>query len=104
MTTAAPDRLLPEQWPLHRVAKELGKATHVLVTASRQGTFPHVVKVGSVWYVNAAECSAWFDRQHATSSVTSLQRDRIRLAGRGEAERLLPRLPRQPRAHTASSS
>lgn len=104
MTDVDSTRLLPEQWPLHRIAKELGKATHVLVAASRHGKFPHVVMVGNVWYVNAAECVAWFERQHAPSSVTQAQRDRIRQAGRGEVVPP-PRRPQiQPRASSASLS
>lgn len=101
MTTT---NLLPELWPLHRLAKELGKATHVLVSASRAGQFPPIVRVGAVWFVKAELVRAWFDSQHAASTVTSQQRDRIRQAGQAVAGQP-PRSPRrQPRARTESSS
>lgn len=96
--------LLPELWPLHQVAKELGKATHVLVSASRDGTFPPLSRVGAVWYVKADLVREWFDRQHAVGSVTPEQRDRIRKAGRSGADAPRARRQRQPRASTASSS
>lgn len=90
--------------PLHVVAKQLKKATHVLVSASRLGHFPPVVKVGHVWYVSADAVAAWFARQHATNDATEGQRDRIRQAGRGIGGPR-PRRPRSlPRASTAPSS
>lgn len=98
------DRLLPEMWPVHRIAKELGKAGHVLVTASRNGTFPPVVRVGALWFVKADHVREWFDKQHATGSVTPEQRDRIRQAGRAVAGSPPSPRPRQPRARTATSS
>lgn len=102
--TGDPSRLLPELWPLHRVAKELGKATHVLVAASRAGQFPPVVKIGAVWHVRAELMTAWVNRQHATASVTAEQRERIRAAGRTGAAERPSRRRRQPRARSASSS
>ena len=96
--------LLPELWPLHKLAKELGKATHVLVSASRAGTFPPVVRVGAVWFVKADLVRAWFDGQHAAVSVTPAQQDRIRQAGQAEAGALPSRRPRQLRGRSAASS
>ena len=103
-TTDPPERLLPELWPLHRIAKELGKATHVLVSASREGRFPPVIQIGAVWHVRADLMTEWVYRQHATSTVTPEQRDRIREAGRSAEGAPPSRRRRQPRARTASSS
>lgn len=102
--TSTETRLLPELWPLHRVAKELGKATHVLVDASRRGEFAPVIRVGAVWFVRADACREWFERQHAVATVTSGQRERIRQAGRAEGARQPSPRPRQPRGHTEASS
>ncbi|MEO6593712.1 MAG: hypothetical protein ABIP94_03045 [Planctomycetota bacterium] len=79
--TAELPRLLPEMWPLHRVAKELGKATHVLVAASARGKFPPIVQVGAVWFVHAAAVREWVNRNHAVP-ISQGQRERIRRAGR----------------------
>ena len=95
--------LLPEMWPLHKIAKELGKASHVLVTASRAGTFPPVVRVGALWFVQAEACRAWFDRQHAGEDPSSRDLDRIRAAGRAAAGSPRRRLPDQPARHRSSS-
>lgn len=104
MTDAEP-RILPEMVPLHRVAKELGKATSVLVAASREGRFCPLVRVGAVWFVKLDEVKAWFDRQHAKSvQVTPADRERIRQAGRAEATGSPARRRHQPRARTAASS
>lgn len=100
-----PERLLPEMWPVARVARELGKASHVLVDASRRGEFPPVVRVGGCWYVRADACRDWFDRQHA-ESLSEAQLAQIRQAGRDPqaAEARRPaRRPDQPRARTAGS-
>lgn len=98
------DRLLPELWPLHRVAKELGKATHVLVAASREGRFPPVVQIGALWHVRADLMTAWVNGQHAGAGVSPEQRARIREAGRSAAgEQPSPRR-RRLRARSASSS
>ena len=96
-------RLLPELWPLHQIAKELGKASHVLVSASQAGTFPPVIRIGALWFVKAELMREWIDRQHAASIVTPEQRDRIRAAGDVAAQLPAPR-PRQPRARSAASS
>lgn len=74
--------LLPEMWPLSKVAKELGKASHVLVDASRRGQFPPLVRVGSCWFVKADACREWFDRQHVAEGFTESQLEQIRHAGR----------------------
>lgn len=95
--------LLPEMWPLHKVAKELGKASHVLVTAARNGTFPPVVKVGAVWFVEAEKCRDWFSRNHAADDVSPADRDRIRQAGRAASGQPPARRLRQPRGHTSRS-
>ena len=97
------ERLLPELWPLHQIAKELGKASHVLVDASRAGTFPPLVRVGALWFVKAELMREWIDRQHAAVTVTPGQRDRIRAAGVA-AGQPPARRPRQPRARSAASS
>ena len=96
-------RLLPELWPLHQIAKELGKASHVLVDASRTGTFPPVIRIGALWFVKADLMREWVDRQHAAATVTPEQRDRIRAAG-AAASPPPARRPRQPRARSAASS
>jgi len=75
------ERLLPELWPLHRVAKELGKASHVLVTAAQDGRFPPVYRVGALWFVRADDVRDWFSRNHATKA-SEAELDRIRAAGR----------------------
>jgi len=98
------DELLPELWPLHRIAKELGKATHVLVAASKAGTFPAIVRVGAVWFVKAELVRSWFNFQHAKPKVTPAQMERIRQAGRAARAGSPSRRPRQPRARTAASS
>jgi hypothetical protein len=90
--------------PLHRVAKQLGKATHVLVDASRRGEFPHVVKVGAVWYVSHDAVLVWFGKQHAHGTVSPAQQDRIRQAGRDAGAQPRPRPQSRLRAGTASSS
>lgn len=61
--------LIPEMLPLHRVAGELNKATHILVAASRRGEFVPLVRVGSQWYVRADEVREWFasDHEHGPS-------------------------------------
>lgn len=97
------ERLLPETWPLHRIAQELGKSSNVLVDASRRGTFPALVKIGALWYVKADDMRAWFAKQHATSA-TPAQLERIRQAGRAATARQPKRRPRQPRARNAASS
>ena len=97
--------LLPEMWPLHQIAKELGKASHVLVSASRNGTFPPVVKVGALWFVEAEKVRAWFGRNHANeNAATPADRDRIRKAGRAAAAKQPERRPRQPRGRSGASS
>lgn len=93
--------LLPELWPLHRVAKELGKASHVLVTASRNGTFPPVFRVGALWFVKADDVRAWFSRNHAEAPATA-DIERVRQAGRAVAARQPRRRPAQPRADTGA--
>lgn len=75
------ERLLPEMWPLHRVAKELDKASHVLVSASRNGTFPPIVRVGALWFVKADDVREWFSRNHAKVAPTA-DYERVRQAGR----------------------
>lgn len=78
-------RVIPEVVPLHQVAKELGKSTHVLVSASSAGTFCPVVKVGAVWYVRTDLLREWFDRQHAVSQSTPESRQWMRRAAGGGA-------------------
>lgn len=78
------DRLLPELWPLHRVARELGKATHVLVDASRRGDFCPIHKVGAVWFVRADAVREWFSRNHA-AGATAAELTAMRQAARGVA-------------------
>lgn len=95
---------IPPMVPLHEVAKELGKVTHVLVTAARAGQFPPLVKVGAVWYVRKDQLDQWFQRNHATGGITPAQLERIRQAGRAVGAKPRARLRRQPRARTASSS
>lgn len=98
-------RVLPEMVELHRVAKELRKASHVLVDASARGQFPPVVKVGAVWYVDRAKLADWFSRNHATlgDDVSPLELDRIRAAGQaGVSAPLAPR-QRQPRGRKGAS-
>ena len=95
--------LLPEMWPLHRIAKELGKASHVLVAASRSGTFPPVIRVGALWFVKAEEVRAWFDKNHAVDVASPATLDRVKAAGRASASSQRRRLPAQLRAHSASS-
>lgn len=102
MSTVA--NLLPELWPLHRIAKELGKATHVLVDASSRGEFPPLVRIGAVWHVKADLMREWVDRNHAATTVTPAQIDQIRQAGRAEAAPQPSPRPRQPRARSAASS
>lgn len=77
--------LLPEMWPLAKVAKELGKASHVLVDASRRGEFPPLVRVGATWYVKADACREWFERQHVDPGLTPAQLEQVRHAGRAIA-------------------
>lgn len=96
--------LLPEMWPLHKLAKELGKASHVLVTASRNGAFPPVVKVGALWFVEAEKVRDWFSRNHAADESSPADRDRIRQAGRAAGGSQPARRPRQPRARNGASS
>lgn len=98
------ERLLPEVWPLHQVAKELGKATHVLVEASSAGTFPPVFRIGAVWHVRAELMRAWINSQQAPAPATAEQRERVRAAGQGEVSQPRARRRVQPRAHTAASS
>jgi hypothetical protein len=100
----ATDRLLPELWPLHRIAKELGKSTHVLVDASTRGEFPSLVRFGAVWHVRADLMREWCDRQHAPAALTPGQIDQIRQAAQGEEAPPPSRRPRQPRARNAASS
>lgn len=89
--------ILPTLIPLRRVAKELGKSTHVLVSASAAGTFPPVVCVGAMWFVKAALLHEWFDQQHA-ESVTPAHLERMRQAARDEAGAPLSPRPPRPRA------
>jgi hypothetical protein len=98
------DNLLPELWPLHRIAKQLGKATHVLVDASRRGEFPGIIRFGAVWYVKADSMRAWIEKNHAATTVTPAQIDQIRQAGRAAAAPQPSPRPRQPRARSAASS
>lgn len=87
MSRTITDRLLPESWPLHRIGKELGKATHVLVSASAAGKFPPVFPIGVVWHVRADLMLEWVNRQHAgDGALTPAQLDRIRQAGRNPAK------------------
>lgn len=99
-------RVLPEMVELHRIAKELRKASHVLVDASARGQFPPVVKVGAVWYVDRAKLADWFGRNHATlgDDVTPLELDRIRAAGQAGASALPAPRQRQPRGRKGASS
>lgn len=95
---------LPPMVPLHEVAKELGKQTNVLVSASRRGEFCPIVRVGAVWYVRRDLLNEWFNRQHAVSLSTPESRRWLRSqAGSAAAEPPSPRPP-QPRARSASSS
>ena len=95
------DRVIPEMVPLHRVAKELDKATHVLVSASRSGTFCPIVKVGAVWFVRRDELDSWFGRQHAVSPEPGAMSRR--LAAVADAQQP-PAQPAQTRGRSASSS
>ena len=98
------ERLLPELWPLHRVAAELGRSTYNLVDASRRGNFPPVHQVGRTWFVKADAVRDWFATNHAALRVTPEQRDRIRAAGRAEGARLPARRQPRLRARSAASS
>lgn len=60
-------RLLPEQWRLSIVARELRVHAHTLVEASRDGRFPPLVRVGRCWFVDAAAVRDWFSRQHVVT-------------------------------------
>lgn len=96
--------LLPTMVPLHRVAKELGKATHVLVSASRAGTFAPLVKVGALWFVRQDELDAWFNRNHAAPTLTTDQLARIDSVARSEDPAPQQSRPRRPRARSEASS
>lgn len=95
---------LPPMVPLHEVAAELRKATHVLVSAAGRGEFAPVQRIGAVWYVRKDRLDEWFSRNHAEPCVTPAQKRRVRRAGRSEVAAQPSPLPLQPRAHTASSS
>lgn len=81
MTKPKEGLLLPEIWPLHKVAKELGKATHVLVSASAEGAFPPVFRIGAVWHVQAELVREWIEKNQAPPPKP-LNRIRVRDAGR----------------------
>lgn len=95
---------LPPVIPLHEVARELRKSTHVLVSASSAGTFPPIVRVGAIWFVRQDLLADWFGRQHAPAAVTPLQTAWVRQAAETAACAPPSPHPRRPRARTASSS
>lgn len=74
--------LLPELWELHKVARELGSSTQVLVEASSRGEFPPVVRIGAKWHVKADLMREWIERQHAPEQVSQAHVDRMKAAAR----------------------
>lgn len=63
------DRLLPEMWPLHRLAAELGRKPASLVAASRRGQFPPLVRIGRDWFVPADAMREWVGKNHVRSEA-----------------------------------
>lgn len=57
--------VIPEMMALSKVAKQLGKSSHVLVRASQRGEFVPLVRVGTKWYVRVDLLRQWFAADHS---------------------------------------
>lgn len=57
--------IIPEMMALSKVAKQLGKSSHVLVRASQRGEFVPLVRVGTKWYARVDLLRQWFAADHS---------------------------------------
>lgn len=63
--------MIPKMKPVHEVAKRLGTTTDNLVTSSRAGGFPPVVKINRTYFVPIAAVLKWIERGGDVSEASS---------------------------------
>lgn len=75
--------VIPEMVALSKVAKQLGKSSHVLVRASQRGEFVPLVRVGAKWYARVDLLHEWFAADHS-AGPTPAEIAALKAAGEGK--------------------